>query len=140
MTLLGDGVQATIVQDKGDEAPKLSLAPVAKAEEPVSPIIRTGKAMREAAGTYCVCGRAISANKQWCRACWQQSIADMAAKIGNQAMLDQLLAGVAPEREKRLLELLTPHLSFTPGFGIDDCPICGLRRGSMIAHECSTAA
>jgi hypothetical protein len=96
----------------------------------------------------CICGRRISENKAACLECkteqereqearqWGQQLA---AKIGNQAMLDKVLED-APSDAARdiILRYVSEFLSFKPeqNVPIEDCPRCGLRRGAMIAHEC----
>ncbi len=62
----------------------------------------------------------------------------MASLIKDQAELDKLLADAPPVTREKMLERLRPHLSFVPDAEVTrDCPHCGLRRGSVIAHECA---
>ena len=96
----------------------------------------------------CFCGRKISENKACCLECKtemeKQAEADrlgkqLAERIGNQAMLDLVLENAPTDAHRALiLQYVRRHLSFEPeqDFPITDCPRCGLRRGSMIAHEC----
>ena len=60
----------------------------------------------------------------------------MATQVANQEMLDKLLDGTSPLMRKALLERLLPYLPFAPEVPTPDCPHCGFRRGSVIAHEC----
>lgn len=62
----------------------------------------------------------------------------MASLIKDQAELDVLLAEAPPATRIAMLDRLRPHLSFVPQEEVTpDCPGCGLRRGSVIAHECA---
>jgi len=61
----------------------------------------------------------------------------MALQIQDQAQLDKLLEGASPAMREAMLERVTPYLDFTPEtVATKDCPNCGLRRGSVIDHEC----
>jgi hypothetical protein len=64
---------------------------------------------------------------------------ELAAKIGNQEMLDKVLEE-APNDAARavIMRYIKDHLAFEPdmGYPIEDCPRCGFRRGTMIAHQC----
>jgi hypothetical protein len=63
-----------------------------------------------------------------------------AALVRDQDDLDQLLDGADPAMRTALIAYLKPYLSFTPvdvAEPIEDCPTCGLRRGSAIAHACT---
>jgi hypothetical protein len=65
----------------------------------------------------------------------------MATQILDQAMLDKLLAGSTGEMREAMLERLIPYLGFTPNPLVSsDCPACGMRRGSVIAHACVGAS
>ena len=67
----------------------------------------------------------------------ERAVKIMASAILNQAMLDKLLEGANPELYAAMMEQLLPHLSFVPADQVTaDCPSCGLKRGSVIAHEC----
>ena len=61
----------------------------------------------------------------------------MATAILDQQMLDKLLEGSHGEMRSAMIERLRPFLSFAPDLPvIEDCPVCGMRRGSVISHEC----
>lgn len=63
---------------------------------------------------------------------------DFMASLLDQADLDVLLADAPPATRAAMLDRLRPHLSFVPAEEVTaDCPQCGLRRGSVIAHECA---
>lgn len=63
----------------------------------------------------------------------------MASLIKGQKELDVLLADAPPATRAAMLDRLRPHLSFVPAQDVTpDCPQCGLRRGSVIAHDCLT--
>ncbi len=62
----------------------------------------------------------------------------MAMAIPDEEGLEALLRGASPDLRLAILREIEPYLSFkrvtvevTP-----DCPLCGLRRGSAIPHEC----
>ncbi len=62
----------------------------------------------------------------------------MAMAIPDEEGLEVLLQGASPHLRAAMLREIEPYLSFkrvtvevTP-----DCPLCGLRRGSAISHEC----
>ncbi len=66
----------------------------------------------------------------------------LAMAIPDEEALEVLLKGASPDRRAAMLEQIEPYLSFqrqrvevTP-----DCPVCGLKRGSAIPHECLGAA
>ncbi len=65
----------------------------------------------------------------------ERDIALYAMAIENQDELDKLLADSSPAMREAMLERLTPHLRFVPD-PTADCPGCGLRRGSVISHQC----
>ena len=68
-----------------------------------------------------------------------KQIACMAGLIKNQAMLDKLLDGAGPVMREAMLERVKPHLRFAPKEEVTaDCPLCGLRRGTAISHQCLT--
>ena len=61
----------------------------------------------------------------------------LATHIENQAMLDELLKDADPDMRAACLERMAPYLPFVPeDLVIQDCPQCGLRRGSMFPHDC----
>lgn len=70
----------------------------------------------------------------------ESEVARLAGLILNQPMLEKVLADTAPHLRAGVLEKLKPHLPFTPyvddGQPILDCPKCGLKRGSILPHEC----
>jgi hypothetical protein len=67
----------------------------------------------------------------------EKQISFLASITTDQAQLDKLLEGSTPEMRKAMMDRLTPHLPFVPREEVtQDCPHCGLRRGSIIAHEC----
>ncbi len=67
----------------------------------------------------------------------ERQIKVMAMQIRDQAMLDKLLDGTAPVMREAMLKRLLPYLPFFPKEEVTaDCPECGMRRGSVIAHEC----
>ena len=73
----------------------------------------------------------------------EQEIIRLAGLIANQAMLDKILEDTAPALRAGVFAKLRPHLPFEPfvqeapiADTIADCPTCGLRRGSVIEHEC----
>ncbi len=68
------------------------------------------------------------------------------ASVLQQHSLDVLLEGARPDMRAAMLERLLPHLKFVPAelLVIDieppasaDCPHCGLRRGTVTAHDCA---
>lgn len=67
-------------------------------------------------------------------------VALLARRIRNQDQLEQILADCQPGTRQAVFDLIKPHLTFTSaedsGKPIADCPNCGLRRGSVIQHEC----
>ena len=66
----------------------------------------------------------------------------MALHIPDQATLDKLLDGARPILREAMLAALAPYLTFVPAGPVmaADCPNCGLRRGTLFAHECVEAA
>lgn len=69
-----------------------------------------------------------------------EEIEACAHQVKSQAELDILLEGTDPATRSAMLEMLAPHLEFVPReFIAGDCPVCGMRRGSAIAHECLVA-
>jgi hypothetical protein len=67
----------------------------------------------------------------------EKQISFLASITTDQAALDKLLEGSTPEMRKAMIDRLTPHLPFVPREEVtQDCPHCGLRRGSVINHEC----
>ena len=58
--------------------------------------------------------------------------------VRRQADLDKLLEGAAPAMRDAMIERIRPMLSFEPEATVtEDCPNCGLRRGSVMDHACS---
>jgi hypothetical protein len=96
----------------------------------------------------CFCGRTISLNKASCMECLKEQEAEaeadqwgkqLAEKIGNQAMLDKVLEEAPSDAARAIImRYIQKHLAFEPeqDYPIADCPRCGLKRGTMIAHEC----
>jgi hypothetical protein len=69
----------------------------------------------------------------------ENEIRRQAALMRDQADLDQFLDGADPAMRTAMIEFLRPFLSFEPIDTLEpsaDCPRCGLRRGSVIEHEC----
>lgn len=71
----------------------------------------------------------------------EAAIAKMAGLIGNQSMLEKVLDDVqgGPEMRDAVYAMLRPHLLFTPSYepgDVKDCPTCGMKRGTVIPHEC----
>jgi hypothetical protein len=60
----------------------------------------------------------------------------MALQLQNQEHLDALLAGADPLMRHAMLERILPYLSFVPEEVTADCPACGMKRGSILPHEC----
>ncbi len=60
----------------------------------------------------------------------------MARCIQNQDDLDVLLADAKPDMRAAMLERLRPYLSFELETVTADCPRCGMKRGTILAHEC----
>jgi formate dehydrogenase maturation protein FdhE len=60
----------------------------------------------------------------------------MALQLQNQEQLDALLAGADPLMRHAMLERLIPYLSFVPEEATANCPACGMKRGSILPHEC----
>lgn len=67
----------------------------------------------------------------------EKQIQFMAGCIRDQAELDVLLTESKPDLRAAMLERLRPYLRFEPETVTADCPRCGLRRGTVIAHECT---
>lgn len=73
----------------------------------------------------------------------ERQIKLMAMAVQNQEMLDALLEGAPPAIRQAMLERLLPYLPFVPqeyDKPVADCPLCGLRRGALVDHDCVTPA
>jgi hypothetical protein len=68
----------------------------------------------------------------------ERQIKVLAMQLRNQDMLDTLLAGTTQFERDAMMERLRPYLRFELVEATPDCPHCGLRRGSAIAHSCQT--
>ena len=67
----------------------------------------------------------------------ERQIKLMAMHIPDQAALELLLMGSSPDMRAAMLEKVRPYLPFTPEEEVNlDCPACGMKRGSILAHEC----
>jgi hypothetical protein len=65
----------------------------------------------------------------------------MAGLIKDQTMLDKLLENSTPAMRAAMLERIGHLLPFVPLEQVTpDCPHCGMRKGSVIDHECVTEA
>jgi hypothetical protein len=66
----------------------------------------------------------------------ERAINLMAMGVPDQNALEVLLAGADAITRRAMIERLRPYLSFEPAEVTPDCPACGLRRGSVVPHEC----
>ncbi len=65
----------------------------------------------------------------------ERNVNIMAMQLNPQS-LETLLHGTDPMLREALLVRLRPYLQFDTEEAIADCARCGMRRGSVIAHEC----
>ncbi len=70
----------------------------------------------------------------------QLTVRMMAMAIPDEQALEDLLRGASPDMRAAMLREIEPYLSFqrTVVEVTPDCPVCGLRRGSAVSHECLT--
>ncbi len=68
----------------------------------------------------------------------EQQVRLMATCIPDEAALEDLLRGADPLSREGMLEMIRPYLQFelSAETTTPDCPLCGLRKGSVIPHEC----
>ncbi len=68
----------------------------------------------------------------------QLTVRMMAMAIPDEQALEDLLRGASPDMRSAMLREIEPYLSFKREVVevIPDCPVCGLRRGSAVSHEC----
>jgi hypothetical protein len=69
----------------------------------------------------------------------EDSIRRQAALLRDQAELDELLDGASDQMRQAMIERLAPYLHFVPEdeTPVADCPTCGMKRGSLIPHDCA---
>lgn len=60
----------------------------------------------------------------------------MAMQLNPQS-LETLLHGSTPAMRQAMIDRLRPYLQFDPNEKIADCARCGMKRGSILAHECT---
>lgn len=61
----------------------------------------------------------------------------LALCLHNEAELEAVLQGASPQMRAGMLDLIGPYLTFRTELVVTpDCPVCGLKRGSVISHEC----
>lgn len=86
----------------------------------------------------CMCGQVVSNNKRRCNACMEGLLKEFAEKLTSVDELDKALATLAPDEAYEARKRMLPYLSFDPDAPVvSDCPKCGFKRGSVIAHECN---
>lgn len=66
----------------------------------------------------------------------ERELSLMALTLPDEDALEAMLAGAEPMMRKAMIDRLRPFLRFEVTEVTPDCPVCGLKRGSAIPHEC----